>query len=153
MKCVFDKDSYNRSDALSKDSTIKVIENLIKAKHINEVTVKENPDKYGIDLLVFDNNNVVGYIECEQSYKWGDEEYPYKTIRLPERKEKYLTPSNLPYGDKQVLFVMINNKGNRAVLYLGEVAKKAPKKEVFNYRTGVEMMREINIKDCYICKI
>lgn len=153
MKCIFDKSSYDRSDAVSKESTIKVIEKLIKAKYINEVVVKENPDKYGIDLLVYDEDKVIGYIECEQSYKWGDEDYPYKTIRLPERKEKYLTPSNLPYGDKQVLFAMINNKGNRAVLYLGDVAKKAPKKEVHNSRTGTEIMREIDIKDCYICTI
>lgn len=155
MRCVFNQASYDRSDAKSKSSTISLIEKLIKKGHINEVKIKENPDKYGIDLLVLDKvtEEVIGYIEVEQSYKWGREPYPYKTIRLPERKEKWLKAENLPYGDKQVLFVMINNDFTKAALYIDKIAKSAPKKEVQNYRTGIEIMREIDIKNVHLCDI
>lgn len=155
MACVFNQSSYDRSDAKSKSSTIALIEKLIKRGHINQVKIKENPDKYGIDLLVLDNitEEVIGYIEVEQSYKWGREVYPYKTIRLPERKEKWLIAKNLPHGDKQVLFVMVNNDFTKAALYTDKIAKSAPKKEVQNYRTGIEIMREIDIKNVHLCDI
>jgi hypothetical protein len=48
---------------------------------------------------------------------------------------------------------MVNNDFTKAALYTDKIAKSAPKKEVQNYRTGIEIMREIDIKNVHLCDI
>lgn len=54
---------------------------------------KDNPDKYGIDLIVYRNNDKVGYIEVEVR-SWNP--CPFNTIHVPVRKKAMLeTPKTL----------------------------------------------------------
>ena len=58
---------------------------------------KPNPDKYGVDLIVYRKGQVCGYIEVE-TRDWGPKpsgfltfRCPYDTIHIAQRKEKLFT--------------------------------------------------------------
>ena len=47
--------------------------------------IKENPDKYGPDILVQDSY----YVEVEVREIWKDDNFPFDEIHIPERKTKF----------------------------------------------------------------
>lgn len=54
---------------------------------------QDNPDKYGIDLIVYRNGEQVGFIEVEVR-SWNP--CPFKTIHVPVRKKHMMeTPKTL----------------------------------------------------------
>jgi len=61
------------------------------------VEAKPNPDKYAVDLIVFNQGTRSGYIEVElRDWRKKDEtECPYPTIHVPYRKQK-LFDNGLP---------------------------------------------------------
>ena len=56
-------------------------------KNMWDLTCIENPDKYAVDLIVYKNDSVCGYIEVEKR-DWGTKHCPYPTIHIAQRKEK-----------------------------------------------------------------
>ena len=49
---------------------------------------KDNSNRYGIDILGIDFQ-----IECEVKYNWVGNEFPFDSLQIPERKEKYISPT------------------------------------------------------------
>jgi hypothetical protein len=88
--------------------------------------LRDNPDKYGVDLLGYRDGEFVMYVEVEIKRVWTEEDFPYGSVQFPERKWKFC---NL---DKPTAFFMINNKCNRALLVTGKDLVASPLKLVSN---------------------
>jgi hypothetical protein len=84
---------------------------------------RENPNVYGVDLLVYRAEKLVGYIEVEVR---GWEYCHYPTIHCAQRKEK-LFQQNLP-----VLFFALTHDLIHAYWMKAELMKKCPLIEVKN---------------------
>ena len=83
----FDQKLFNQNDPKSRE----VIKNFFK-KH--NLILKDNNDKYGIDL-VSENNSIK--IEIERRLVWDKGEFPFSEINLPERKAKFFLENNVAY--------------------------------------------------------
>lgn len=76
---------------------------------------KDNPDRYGIDLIVYRNGVQVGYIEVEVR-SWNP--CPFKTIHVPMRKKAMLeTPKTLFFALTQDLSHAYWITGDKPLLY------------------------------------
>jgi len=60
----------------------------------NGLVVKDNPDRYGVDLISDDGTLK---IEVEHRLPWVEDEFPYSEINVPERKAKFLKDGNVQY--------------------------------------------------------
>lgn len=139
-RCIFNKSQYNDADQFAREKTRLAIRKMIEEGTSLPLTIEDNPDQYGIDLFLFLNGKKIGSVECEKSYVWHDGPFPYNSIRLPNRKEKFI---NLDSKDNQVWISMVNSKGTTVALYKAETAKNCPQEWVENKRTGGEYMRII----------
>lgn len=120
MRKRFDRDLYNETDKLAKNSAIKLVDS---AKY----TVTENPKKTNVDLLVADNEGKhIFNIECEIKKVWKTKEFPYESVQFPERKAKY---ANL---DTPTIFVMFNHDLSSFLAVSGNSLLSSPCVEVPN---------------------
>ena len=74
----FDKALHDKFDALAKRKAIKWF-----ARH--GVHAIENPDQYGVDLIVPN----LGYCEVEVKTGWKHGQFPFPSLPLPYRKLKF----------------------------------------------------------------
>jgi len=58
------------------------------------ILIKDNPDKYGVDLISDDGTLQV---EVEHRLVWVNDDFPYETVNLPERKAKYFVANSVAY--------------------------------------------------------
>ncbi len=89
----FSKDLYRQYDFKAK----------VVAKCIYEdkgYIVRLNPDKYGVDLLVYEGDYVYKEIEASWCNKWEGVEFPFSRLLIPLRKSKFVS-------DK-IIFMMFN---------------------------------------------
>lgn len=92
MYKAFDPRLHAQNDAKAKQ----VISEFI-LRHNNEVShVEINSDKYGVDLLLYDDSHLVGYAECEVKRVWNTEVFPWTSVQVPERKQKFAHVLSLP---------------------------------------------------------
>ena len=107
------------------------------------IVLKDNPKKYGPDLMRMENGKCVGFVECEIKRVWKDDAFPYGSVQFPERKAKYVYTTDLP-----VEFFMLNNKCNRVLKVDGKDILKSPLKSVRNiYMTrGDEMFFQVPLE-------
>ena len=57
------------------------------------MTLEDNPDKYGIDLIAYKDGELYGYVEVEVREAWTGEHFKYDTLNIPYRKRKlFLNP-------------------------------------------------------------
>lgn len=75
--------------------------------------VKDNPDKYGVDLI---SDDQLLRIEVEHRLPWVDEEFPYGEINVPERKAKFLK-------DGDVQYIILSRAYDRLGIIMGKVIK------------------------------
>jgi hypothetical protein len=54
------------------------------------IIAKDNPNVYGVDLLLYKENRLVGYAEVEVRNNWKTDAFPYDTLNVPYRKKKLL---------------------------------------------------------------
>jgi hypothetical protein len=66
--------------------------------------VKDNENKYAVDLVVFKNNKKVAYAEVEIRPAWKGSKFPYEDLNIPYRKKKLLN------NTMKTLFFSINNE-------------------------------------------
>ena len=97
----FNEESYATNDRPAKDLVI----NFLKSKGLDAV---ENPDKYGIDI-------VVPRYEVERREIWIDE-FPFKTVHIPARKEKFLKHS--------IVYVVVNKDFDKIMFCRSEVIRQ-----------------------------
>jgi hypothetical protein len=97
--------------------------------------VRDNPDTYGPDLIVYKGFKPLSFVEVEVKLVWKPEQnvFPWDTIQLPERKLKFL---------------------NLGLLIHDHVVAKSPIEEVKNkYVKGGELFCRIDIRECQVIDI
>ena len=97
----FNRESHAVNDKPAKDLVI----NFLKSKGLDAM---ENPDKYGIDI-------VVPRYEVERREIWIDE-FPFKTVHIPARKEKFLKHS--------IVYVVVNKDFDKLMFCRSEVIRQ-----------------------------
>ena len=97
----FNKESHAVNDKPAKDLVI----NFLKSKGLDAI---ENPDKYGIDI-------VVPRYEVERREIWIDQ-FPFKTVHIPARKEKFLKHS--------IIYVVVNKDFNKLMFCRSEIIRQ-----------------------------
>lgn len=120
-------------------------------KNMWDLTCIENPDKYAVDLIVYKNDSVCGYIEVEKR-DWGVKHCPYPTIHVAQRKEK-LFKNKLP----TLLFVVTRDFQN-AYWCKVENVKKSPlievpnnsvKKDEFFYDVPITCFKYVDLTELF----
>jgi hypothetical protein len=54
------------------------------------IEARENPDKYGVDIILYRNEKPIGYAEVEVRLMWHGAKFPYSIVNVPFRKKKLL---------------------------------------------------------------
>lgn len=114
----FDKGLYALFDKKARETVKKVLKD-------QNLTITDNPDQYGPDLIVYDKDKMIGYIECEIKRVWDKPYFPYESVQFPERKRKFL-------AYKDITFYMFNLGCTKGLRVKGEDVLKSPTKEVSN---------------------
>ena len=83
----FDQKLFNDNDPKSREIVI----NFFKKYNI---ILKDNEDKYGVDLISEDGSMK---FELERRLVWNKTEFPFSDINLPERKAKFFLQNNVSY--------------------------------------------------------
>ena len=149
----FDKDCFLRNDKLAKDAT-KIA--------FKDFDVRDNPDRYGVDLLLYKNNEHIGYVECERAESYWNYEGPFKghlselgerVVRFPSRKAHFLSK------DKSFFFLIVNSLSTDVLIVARDTLKDNYWKEDDKSRYGKEgdyflclpinLCRQISIKSRY----
>ena len=129
----FDKDLFEKYDKKAKRIAKEFYEN-------RGFTTKDNTNRYGVDLILYRDDEHVGFLETEVKAVWKDEPFPYESVQFPERKLKYIIDN-----DKPVTFFMLNAKCNRCLVVEGKDLMNSPLKKVWNkyMRGGNEMFFQV----------
>lgn len=112
--------------------------------------VRENEDKYGPDLVVYRGFRPAYYIEVEVKRVWraGRDTFPYPTVQLPERKQKFLK-LGMP-----IEFWLLREDLQYAVIVPDFVLEKSPLVEVPNkYMQSGELFFQVDISQCQVVDI
>lgn len=88
-------------------------------------TCEDNPDEYGVDLVV-EGQNKRFFCEVEVKTVWHGVQFKYPTIHLPVRKAKFLT--------QPTQFMIFNNSLTHAALFGRKVVLNSPCVEVSNVK-------------------
>lgn len=128
----FEQELHDQFDAPAKKAIVDYMQ-----KRCNHVQVLPNPDKYGIDLLVYRDEKFIGGVEVEVR-QWNP--CPYDTIHIPHRKNKYFI--------KNTLFFALTKDMKNAYWIEGHKIKDCPVKEVSNYKIPQgEMFYDVPIEN------
>lgn len=115
----FDSNLYSQNDTLARNK----VKELLKD---SDFKVVDNVKKTGVDLFVYKDGVHLINIECEIKRVWKTQEFPYESVQIPERKNKYFKL------DKPTVFVMFNEDQSAYLAIKGEDLKNSPLKEVPN---------------------
>ena len=109
----FSPGNHASNDAVGKNAVLKYL-------HSINIPAEENPDKYGIDLIV------KGYdwtYEVEHRSIWKDN-WPHSTVHVPERKAKFMK-------DKMI-YAVVNKDCTKIMFCPSEVIRQYKPVEVPN---------------------
>jgi hypothetical protein len=115
----FDPALYAENDEIARN----FVKGLLKG---SEYQVLDNPKKRGVDLLLYKDSVHIANIECEIKRVWKTSDFPYDSIQVPSRKEKYLVL------DKPTIIIMLNADQSAYLVIKDKVLLASPKKEVPN---------------------
>lgn len=114
-----------RLDKLARETTIKGLSKRTKFRY--ESYTK---DKYAVDIIVWDGEECIGYVECEALRDWTysgkylglEDDDGKKMMKLWMRKEHFLKGKDyqdkeLPYGPKPVMFSAVSADGKFMLFY------------------------------------
>lgn len=117
----FNKEMFDKCDPPAREAVTKWI------KVFWGLEATDNPDKYGVDLVLYKNGRLVAYVEVEQrDWGVGAPYCPYPTIHVAHRKKK-LFANKLP----TLLFVCTTPLVN-AYWVKTEIVETSPLIEVKN---------------------
>lgn len=114
----FSPDAFVRADAKARKVTADFLEGM-------GWSVIEHPDKYAQDLVATREGKRF-LVECEQKSLWKGERFPFNTLQLPERKQKF-------FADKTLFFIW-NNEWSSAFMFWSHKIKHLEPVEVKNRR-------------------
>lgn len=139
----FDQSLHDQYDASGRE----VVKSFFHSK-LN-IIAKDNPNLYGVDLLLYKNKTLVGYAEVEVRNNWKTDNFPYDTLNVPYRKKKLLE-NELP-----TFFFSINSIKTRMFCCKAEniiecEIKENPNKYVksdeYFYKVPVSILKSISIE-------
>jgi len=134
----FDEQLFLKNDKIAKDIAIKHVSKKLK-------NVQENEDKYGPDVYGFDSEENQYFVETEIKQNWDKHEFPFGTLNIPKRKDKYL--NKYP----RLIFLVISKDLRRGIATDGRNLKKEYLKEVSNKYVGSgEKFYQIPLSLCKI---
>jgi hypothetical protein len=107
-----------------------------------------NPDKYGVDLIVYRKGQLCGFIEVE-TRDWGVKHCPYDSIHIAQRKEKLFT------NEGTLIFVTTRDFENaywcKAEYVknspLIEVPNRAVKRNEYFYDVPIELFQYVDLTE------
>lgn len=79
----FSQELHDENDKIAKDAVMSYIRNSWNLEC-------EEGSKYGVDIEVYKDCLICGYVEVERRHNWTHD-FPYKTVHVPARKEKLFT--------------------------------------------------------------
>jgi hypothetical protein len=110
--------------------------------------ITDNDDRYGPDLIVYKGLKKSYYIECEIKNVWSGADFPYDSVQLPSRKEKFLK-AGLP-----IEFWILNKELTHAVVLPDFIIDSSFLVEVPNRLVSSgEYFYQIPIDKCIIKKL
>lgn len=115
----FDPQLYAENDGIAKE----FVKNLLKGTAYQAI---DNVKKRGVDLLIYKDSVHICNIECEIKRVWKESKFPYESVQIPARKEKYAIL------DKPTIFVMLNNTQSDYLAFTNKEMLASPKVEVPN---------------------
>lgn len=145
MRKPFDKALFAENDARARRVVTKQLESY---GHY----VEPNRNQYGIDLLVYEQASTLEIglepwlgVECEIKRVWKGPRLPWKTVQLPERKRKYLSPLH------KTQFWILNNECTHAIIIPGAQLEILKPVEVPNkYVAKSELFYQIPMTECLL---
>lgn len=94
-------------------------------------SVRDNPDLYGPDLLMYNGAEFVGYAEVEVKQVWTTFEFPWdEVVHFPARKKKFVDKCQVE--GKRIFFFMLNKYMTRLIVFPGEALADSAIEEVSN---------------------
>lgn len=109
----FSEGNHQANDSIGKEAVLKLL------KRMN-VDAEENPDKYGVDIIVKDRDRTY---EVERRAIWSDT-WPYATVHVPARKTRVLKP--------HMVYAVVNTECDKVMLCPTEIIIKYAQVEVPN---------------------
>ena len=126
----FDRELFEKYDKAAREVTTKVL----KAKGYDVV---EHPDRYAQDLIAYmPLDDYEFHVECEVKRVWKDDTFPYDSVQLPTRKEKF-------FDGKTQFFIWNLPMTHAATFWCYDVANLTP----------VEVPNKYMYKDEYFFQI
>lgn len=105
------------------------------------VEAKDNPDKYGADLILSTGK----LLEVEIKHTWKDE-FKFDSLQIPARKEKF--------AKLNCMFMIFNSDRSKAFIVDGKDVLDSPKKEVYNkYVSQGEMFFQVPLGKLKLCEL
>lgn len=126
----FDRELFDKYDKAAREATTRVL----KAKGYDVI---EHPDRYAQDLIAYmPLDDFEFHVECEVKRVWKELEFPYDSVQLPQRKEKFF--------DGKTRFFIWNEPLTRAATFWDNDVKGL---------TPVEVPNKYMFKDEYFFQI
>ena len=109
-----------------------------------------NPDKYGVDLIVYRRGQVCGFIEVE-TRGWGTLHCPYYTIHIAQRKEKlFQNPGTLIFVTtrdfENAYWCKADDVKNSPLI---EVPNRAVKRNEYFYDVPIELFQYVDLTELF----
>jgi len=70
----FDKNLFEHNDQIAREA----VKDYFHSQY--NVSIKDNPDKYEPDLILFHEDKMYGYIECEIKLAWKEGKFPWPLV-------------------------------------------------------------------------
>ena len=129
----FDQSLHDQYDEPAKDFVKKYYHEL-------DIQAVDNPDRFGVDLILYKDTIKIGYAEVEVCAGWTGAIYPFKTYHVPIRKSRFF---NL---DLPTYFFSISNTFLQALYINGDEILSSPIIEVANkYVPKLEQFFDIEL--------
>ena len=128
----FDRDQFARHDAHAKEVARQFWINL-------GYDCIENPDEYGVDLLVEGKGRKFG-CEVEVKTRWHGPEFNYPTLHIPFRKKKFTK-------EKVTFFVLNNARSHAAVVGRNDVVSSPVVTIPNKFVPAGDLFYDVNVQD------
>jgi len=121
---------YNESDARTFDKRAK--DTIIELLSEHPYRAMENPNRYGIDILLYFDEIFVKSIEVETKRSFTTWESLYPKVHIPERKRKF-------FNDSRSYFLLLNLDFDKFLFIKGSDILKCEVTDKLTSRSSVVM--------------
>ena len=112
MKKPFSQELHDQNDIPAREKV------KISFAEFWDLTLVDNPDIYGPDLLAYRGSVFEGFVEIEVKHNWIGTRFPFSTVHFPKRKERI-------FEDGPMIFVVMNKDLTRFIWFRLDSLKSA----------------------------